>query len=36
MQAWQIFSLESLPAVVGVFLVGVLVGAIVSILIFKI
>ena len=36
MQAWQIFGPESLPAVVGVFVVGVLVGAIISILIFKI
>lgn len=35
MYAWQLFSTELLPAVVGIFIVGVLVGAIVSILIFK-
>jgi len=35
MYQWQILGPESLPAVIGVFVVGVLVGAIVSILIFK-
>ena len=36
MQSWQLFSHELIPAVIGVFIVGVLVGAIISILIFKI
>lgn len=36
MQTWQLFSPELIPAVIGIFTVGVLVGAIVSILIFKI
>lgn len=35
MYQWQLFSPELLPAVIGIFVVGVLVGAIVSILVFK-
>ncbi len=36
MQTLQLFSPELFPAVIGIFIVGVLVGAIISILIFKI